>query len=321
MNERSPIVLPRVARAAAALLVVACAGGARPPAVDPGAHALPSIDLEDRFFVEPRLAAGGRALRFYTDTGGGLFMTAKSATALGLPVEKVDDGEVVTLPPLAPEASIPPPPGGKLPVFDAPEIWDTQIDGMLGQAWFAGRVWTFDYPGRRLLLRDALPAHDAAHAVPVAFRTEGGARVASFPRIQAEIDGATLDLLFDTGATVRLSAEALAALADGRARERATSFIAAVHFDAWRARHPDWRVLEHADANAGGQPMILVPRVRVAGHDATDVWFTRRPDQAFHEFMSQFMDRQVEGALGGSALRQFRVTVDYPRGVAVFERP
>jgi hypothetical protein len=50
------------------------------------------------------------------------------------------------------------------------------------------------------------------------------------------------------------------------------------------------------------------------------VWFTRRPDPNFHQFMSQFMDRQVEGALGGSALKFFRVTVDYPRAVAVFER-
>jgi hypothetical protein len=32
-------------------------------------------------------------------------------------------------------------------------------------------------------------------------------------------------------------------------------------------------------------------------------------------------DKQVEGALGGSALRYFRVTVDYPNAAAAFERP
>jgi hypothetical protein len=32
------------------------------------------------------------------------------------------------------------------------------------------------------------------------------------------------------------------------------------------------------------------------------------------------MDARVEEALGGNALRDFRVTVDYPNGVAVFER-
>ena len=51
------------------------------------------------------------------------------------------------------------------------------------------------------------------------------------------------------------------------------------------------------------------------------VWFTRRPDPSFHQFMSQYMDKQVEGALGGSALKFFRVTVDYPNAVAAFERP
>jgi hypothetical protein len=40
----------------------------------------------------------------------------------------------------------------------------------------------------------------------------------------------------------------------------------------------------------------------------------------FRKWMSQWMDRPVEGALGGSALRYFRVTVDYPNAVAVFEQ-
>lgn len=33
------------------------------------------------------------------------------------------------------------------------------------------------------------------------------------------------------------------------------------------------------------------------------------------------MDQQAEGALGGSALHFFRVTVDYPNAVAAFEKP
>ena len=66
--------------------------------------------------------------------------------------------------------------------------------------------------------------------------------------------------------------------------------------------------------------MIEVPNVTVAGYTIGPVWFTRRPDKNFHEFMSKFMDRKVEGALGGSALRYFRVTVDYRNAVAIFER-
>lgn len=49
--------------------------------------------------------------------------------------------------------------------------------------------------------------------------------------------------------------------------------------------------------------------------------FTRRPDRNFQQYMSQWMDRPIVGALGGSALRYLRVTVDYPGAVAVFEKP
>lgn len=48
--------------------------------------------------------------------------------------------------------------------------------------------------------------------------------------------------------------------------------------------------------------MIEVPTVLVAGYSAGPL-FTRRPDKNFHEFMSQWMDRKVDGALGG-VLRQ-----------------
>jgi hypothetical protein len=67
------------------------------------------------------------------------------------------------------------------------------------------------------------------------------------------------------------------------------------------------------------QAMIEVPRVVIAGRAVGPVWFTRRADKNFHQFMSQWMDKRVDGALGGNALSFFRVTVDYPSAVAVFE--
>jgi hypothetical protein len=36
--------------------------------------------------------------------------------------------------------------------------------------------------------------------------------------------------------------------------------------------------------------------------------------------MSTAMDLPVQGALGGSALKYFRITVDYPNATALFER-
>jgi hypothetical protein len=45
----------------------------------------------------------------------------------------------------------------------------------------------------------------------------------NFPRIQAVIDGETIDLLFDTGANTRLSDAAMQAIHDGHPAHRATS--------------------------------------------------------------------------------------------------
>ena len=196
---------------------------------------------------------------------------------------------------------------------------------MLGQAWFADRVWTFDYPGQRLLLwpdsAAVMPA-DPAHAVALGFRTDTtGTRVLSFPRLRVEIDGDSIDLLFDTGATANIPAAALEKLADGLPAERATSFITSSVLNRWRERHPDWRVIDEADETVPAMVMIEVPSLSIAGFDAGPVWFTERPDRNFHEYMSSFMDRRVEGALGGSGLKYFRITVDYPRAMAWFERP
>ncbi len=292
---------------------------------------IPVEVVENRFFAVPITPAGDH-LRFYTDTGGGLFVFGSLVRRLGLPTEtSAVDGEkaeLARLPAFRREASIPGPLGGdgKIPVMPASREPKAAApwDGMLGQAWFSGRVWTWDYPGRRLLWRKdgSLPGVEPTHRAPLGFKRNGsGKRETDFARIAVTIDGQALDLLLDTGAEIRLSPAALARLADAGPESRATSFIAATHFDGWRTKHPDWRVIEDADANVHGEPMIQVPEVTVAGYTVGPVWFTRRPDPNFHQFMSQWMDRTVEGALGGSALRFFRVSVDYPNAVAVFEKP
>jgi len=292
---------------------------------------LPVVYEADRFFVAP-VTAKGETLHLYTDSGGGMFLLESAVKRTGLPVKRTVPGDksgetlrLTALPVFRPGAAIPPPLAhdGLLPILSETKGADAFRDGLLGQAWFSGRVWTWDYPGHKLLWHPdgGLPAVDPGHRVTLGFKTEGGQRVADFPRIQATIDGETLDLLFDTGAMIALSLEALAKLGDQGPALRATSFMAAVHFDQWRKKHPDWKVIENADQNLNGEPMIEVPAVTVAGYTVGPVWFTRRPDPNFHQFMSRFMDKQVEGALGGSALKFFRVTVDYPNAVAAFERP
>ena len=291
---------------------------------------LPTKYVADRFYLEP-ISVDGVKLTFYTDTGGGLFIYREAAERLHLRmVNKGSDSDpfyVAALPQFKPAFSIPPPLSreGQIPVF-APSAKEREasqfvVDGMLGQEWFAGRVWTFDYPRRRLLLRAAGDAPiGKGHRIRLGFRTDDkGQRDLNFPRIQVSVEGEMLDLLFDTGATTALSDSALAVLRDQEGGQRATSFITSSIFEKWRKQHPNWRVIEQAEKTTG-EAMIEVPRLTVAGYSVGPIWFTRRADKSFHEFMSKFMDKRVEGALGGNALHYFRITVDYPNALATFEK-
>jgi len=304
------------------------AGSFPPPTV------MPVLYDGDRFFVQP-VTSTGQTLTFYTDSGGGLFIYRDSAERFRLKITNAaQEGKepfyVAALPTFRAKASIPVPEWrqGRLPVLprdSKSHEFSSKIreDGMLGQEWFAEHVWTFDYPGKRLLLRAPgdVPDVPAEHRVELGFpKDEKGERALDFPRIRAEIDGQTFDLLLDTGATTELSEAAAAATKDRGARIRATSFIVASTFDDWTRRHPDWRVIPEGD-QFQKESMIEVPSIKVAGWEVGPVWFTRRADKNFHEFMSRFMDKTIEGALGGNVLRAFRMTVDYPGATAYFEKP
>jgi hypothetical protein len=328
-------------RTLAVLLLTLGCGGPNYGATDLAAHAtaLPVRYVAGRFFARP-VTTGGDTLDLFTDTGGGLWLAGPVVERLQLPTQlaMIRNGRDTTyaahLPAFQSDATIPPPlgsPGGRLNIMTARDLAEHGNDmpsmahwsGMLGQAWFAGRVWTFDYPNGQLWLHapdDTLP-RDPEHTVPLGFQDDTGAvHGVNFPRIRALVDGDSLDLLFDTGASTTLTDSALALLGDAGPAERATSFIVQSVFDRWHTGHPDWRVIEHAEARSG-MPMIEVPHVSVGGQTVGPVWFTMRPDANFHDWMSQWMDRRIDGALGGSALQYLRVTVDYPHSVAVFEQP
>jgi hypothetical protein len=78
-------------------------------------------------------------------------------------------------------------------------------------------------------------------------------------------------------------------------------------------------MVENADG-VSGSTMIEVPIVTVAGYQVGPVWFTARPDKQFDEWMSQWMDKKIHGALGGSIFQYFQITVDYPNAMAYFEK-
>lgn len=288
----------------------------------------------DRFVAVPTLEQGG-GLTFLTDSAGGTFLFAHVADRLHLTTAEVPEGangktRIAGLPAFKSGAAIPPPlgiPGGRLLVFQSkpgqiPRFFQP-YDGMLGQQWFAGRVWTFDYPARKLLWRAAgdLPRHDARHEVKLGFRkVASGEREANFARLTVTIDGEAIDFLFDTGATNILPEKVLKEIGDGGPAERGTSFLSRSQFEKWHKKHPQWRALENVKTMTGSA-MIEVPEIVVGGCKVGPVWFTVQPDRAFHSYMASMMDKPTEGALGGSTFRQLVVTVDWPNAVAVFERP
>lgn len=295
-----------------AMLSVACSA----PQPPDNATELPARFIADRIFIDLP-TENGDTLHLYTDTGGGLFVTRAAATRL-----QWADSSSLALSVVASD-SFPEPrgaPGGRLQILDPPPNRALEFDGMLGQAWFADRIWTFDYAAHRLLLHPtAPPAAPNARTVSLGFLSDSsGRRVLAFPRIAIVADGDTLQMLFDTGATAFLTSPAMEALQDGAPAVRATSFITTQVLNRWVERHPDWRVVANADETIPGMRMIEVPAVIVADVPVGPVWFTERPDPNFHEYMSQWMDRRVDGALGGNVLRFFRTTVDYPAALAHF---
>lgn len=294
---------------------------------------LPAEFSCDRVHVLPR-TVDGEVVRLFTDTGGGTWIVAAAAERLGLAASEHGEGEqgasTVPFPAFAADAAIP----------DVDPVSDTRneafrgrlfvmpkvpaflkSEGMLGQEWFGGRVWTFDY-AKGTLEVGGPGVEVGEHTVALGFPTnEDGKRVTHFPSIRASIDGEELPFLLDTGATIHPSAAAAEAIGlPGAPAGCGTGFITTSVFERWRKAHPDWPVVEAADTLVNGEPMIRVPEVTIAGHTVGPVWFTRRTDKNFHEYMSSMMDTRVEGALGGSLFRYFRMTIDYPAAKAHFER-
>ena len=293
---------------------------------------IPTRFAANRFFATP-ITSDNVTLNFYTDSAGALFLYQNIADRLKLTTRTVegDNGKQLVfaaLPSFQASQYIPAPLGsafdGRLLVRQREnEKLTEQWDGMLGQQWFAGRVWTFDYPAKRLLWRAPgdVPKHDKTHEVALGFKTSpSGKRQNNFARIPIEVDGVKYDFLLDTGATNILPEDVLKMVGDDLPGERATSFLVRSVFDEWHRKHPEWRAFDKIQTLTG-TAMIEVPEIMVGGFKAGPVWFTVQSDVGFQGVMKSYMDKPIVGALGGSALQYFRVTVDWPNAIAVFDRP
>lgn len=179
-------------------------------------------------------------------------------------------------------------------------------EGFLGSRWFAGRVWEFDYPASTLHVLEGWTPPASARGTAMTMLSN---RNMYWPRIQVEIDGERLDMLFDTCAQLRLGTDGAKALGHREGAQVAGSFITARQYRKWRDAHPDWPVAMKGD---GCMPMIHGGQRAHRGTNTGPVWFAARPDRNFTEFMSSMTDAPVEGAIGGSAFARLKMVADYP---------
>ena len=185
-------------------------------AANPAAQVLPTSFEAGRVYVTPQ-TADGTTLKFFTDSGGATVILDKTVSRLKLPTQAMpkeygDDAKSAKLPAFKSGLGIPSPLDldGQINIAHGSDTHFDIGDGMLGEAWFGGRIWTWDYPQHTLTLETAAwkPSKQftrVALGFPV---DEKGARGDNFARITVRIDGKPIDLLLDTGATTVLTAPA-----------------------------------------------------------------------------------------------------------------
>jgi hypothetical protein len=284
---------------------------------------LPAEFSAGRVLLTPRVAATRARLRLWMDTDGSGFLPDKLIQALGLRSFMVlHHGKhlLVAQPPTFIDR-FPAPLGlhGGIPVthLGSPERSDPLfqgIDGQLGASWFQDRVWSFDYLRHRVFWYSdgRIPKHDAGNEVPFSFALPPVASLdgSEYPRVEAVIDGATLSMSLDTGASVALSDASLRVLGDGLPAVRGASFVRHDVAASWHRKRPHWRYVADAGQSAGID-LIRVPRVRLGAVTLSNVWFSTRP----HDDV--FEGDAVAGKLGGTAFDRKVLFVDYRKRIAV----
>ena len=286
--------------AATSAVVLTAAKHRRTPAPVP-------VELNhNRPFIPVELGGTSRRTRqvlCWFDTGGGSFVLTKPVVdALGLattgPVESAEGSHyqpIATPRMYVDNAEIVLAGGAAMMSLDGPTI-DPSVasPGFLPGRFLREHRVLLDYPAKRFGLDQPLDAAAVGLSVQIDAHT-------AFPRIEVIIDGERQGLLLDSGASCTMLSQ---------------TFI-----DKLAAKHPDWKTVTGAygPANMRGTRaetdarMMRIPEIDLGGIVLRDVAaVSRRPD-TFERWMSNMMSAPIIGALGGNALRNLRLTIDYPR--------
>jgi hypothetical protein len=287
---------------------------------------LPTKFENNQIFLVPTLS-DNTPVRFFTDTGGGFNAISKELYEIYkwptlLKIDGKDKVALSAMPNFQKGKSIPI--GGINNYMEGHLFIESQenisknskVDGFLGGRWHAEKIIKFDYINKSMSVYNSIDnvGIEQFHCLKLGFQKDDEKYTTAFPSIEIKVLDTILPMLFDTGATARLSTEAKVIL-ENNSSEIGTSYIVSSIFDKWRNENPKWQVIKNADL-LSGEAMIKVPEVQIGSITVGPVWFTRRADENFHDFMSSMMDRKVEGAIGGSLLKYLRVVIDYPKEIA-----
>lgn len=275
---------------------------------------VPLILEDNRVFVEltfHKPDGSARTARAWVDTGGGsLILTERLAGDLGLartgPETSFDDSRGV--PVASPSVFL-----GSLPL-DASSaqafavLGTRQIEpGVDAEAFLPARVLmrydvVFDYPGRAFTI--ALPGalKPRGRPVPTPVDPKSG-----FPRIELSVGGEPYGFLLDTGASYTMISREL--------------------LERWAGQHASWPRLVGAVGEAnmlGGQAdldalLLRLPSMRWGEIELHDVGVVSRRPGIFEKYMSRMMTGPIVGALAGNVLKNLRIEIDYPKGMAYVE--
>jgi hypothetical protein len=301
---------------------------------------LPSELIEGRFFLKIPTIQGDTILGF-CDTGGGytaIYSITLKQLGLNSKVRLLNiDGDTIKYIP-AKDIYV----NKEIPYPQIPNYFKKHIDipflespddnnetlffakfvtyqVFLGQFFFINNAWTFNYKTEKMSINTPITKDLVDENIQIlGFKKDkAGNKRFGHPSMKLIIDGKVIDFLFDTGATFLLSDNGKNELGI-EAKATAGSFIAKSIFDEWHLQHPNWRIIEKGEFT--GADLIEVPEVRVGNLTAGPVWFAKRPDEAWSKGMIGSMDKVVKGAIGGSFLKYFKVTIDYNNERIKFEK-
>lgn len=294
---------------------------------------LPAEFERGQVFLRP-VTAGGDTLRLFLDTAGPTLLYADVQQRHDLEqYSLIMQGEQIPaapLPEFRKQQRIPSPKlnQGLLALRDRERQLPHrarlgELSGILGQNWFAGGRWRIDYPGQKMAYLDPsfeLSGREGVHA-RLHFRRDGQGRPTHhYPRIEVQIAGQTHSMVLQIGGYISLTQSGARELGARGHSWWPAGFISESLFDQWRNAHPQWLVIDQADATYGSA-LIEVPRIRIEDRSMGPAWFAVRDDEAYTEWMSQFTDRTVVGALGPNVFSPYILTMDYPSGELLIQTP